>query len=241
MGSTNEWLKERLRAGAPEWTAAVADEQTAGRGRHARRWLMQRGDLALSVLVRPPEGPDALLLLPLATGVAVAEAAAGFGAAAALKWPNDVVIERRGDAGPGYRKMAGILVESVSFGAATTAVLGVGLNLVPIPDGELRATATSVGEEAGREVTRDQAAAAVLARIRVWYDALARGDASAIVHAFTARALPWWGRMVEVLSGETAVRGLARGIDGRGALLIEKDDGAVEAVVSGEARQVRLR
>lgn len=241
MGSTNEWLKEQVRAGAAEWTAAVADEQTAGRGRHARRWLMQPGDLALSVMVVPPPGPDALLLLPLATGVAVAEAAAALGAATALKWPNDVVVERPGVEGPGYRKMAGILVEGVSVGPRTTAVLGVGLNLAPIPAGELRAIATSLAEESGRQVARDEAAAAVLARIRVWYDALARGDGSAIVRAFTARALPWWGRMVEVLSGGTAVRGLARGIDGRGALLIEKDDGAIEAVVSGEARQVRLR
>jgi BirA family biotin operon repressor/biotin-[acetyl-CoA-carboxylase] ligase len=241
VGSTNDWLKAQVRAGAPEWSAVVADEQTAGRGRHARRWVMQPGDLALSVLVLPPDRPDALLLLPLATGVAVAEAAAGFGAEAALKWPNDVVVERPGDEGTGYRKMAGILVEGVSVERVTTAVVGVGLNLVPIPAGELRATATSLGEECGRDVARDEAAAAVLARIRVWYDALARGDASAIVHAFTARALPWWGRMVEVLSGGTAVRGLARGIDGRGALLIEKGDGTVEAVVSGEARQVRLR
>jgi BirA family biotin operon repressor/biotin-[acetyl-CoA-carboxylase] ligase len=204
---------------------------------------MQPGDLALSVLVPAPDPPHALLLLPLAVGVAVAEAAADLGAKVSLKWPNDVVVEgRRGDPME-YRKLAGILVEALSEGARTTAVVGVGLNLVPAAEspGELLVGAVSLREAAGRDAGRDEAAAAVLARLPVWYDAVARGDARTVVEAFTARALPWWGRLVEVRSGETAVRGLARGIDGRGALLIEKEDGTVDAVVSGEARQVRLR
>jgi len=75
----------------------------------------------------------------------------------------------------------------------------------------------------------------------VWYDAVARGEAGAVVEAFTARALPWWGRTVEVRSGETALSGIARGIDSRGALLLELEDGSTAALVSGEARQVRLR
>src|SRR5262245_17372159 len=235
VGSTNEWLKERARAGAAEWTAVVADVQTAGRGRHGRAWLSQAGDLALSVLVRPPGKSEALLLLPLAAGVAVAEAAAELGAQAALKWPNDVVIARGRDGE--YEKMAGILVEGVSEGERLAAVIGVGLNLVADqPDG-----ATSLRAHAGRDVDRDVAAAAVLARVSVWYDAVARGEAGAVVEAFTARALPWWGRTVEVRSGETVLRGTARGIDSRGALLLELPDGATLAVVSGGARQVRLR
>jgi BirA family biotin operon repressor/biotin-[acetyl-CoA-carboxylase] ligase len=242
-GSTNEWLKERARAGAPEWTAVVADEQTAGRGRHGRRWVMRPGDLALSVLVRPAAAPDALLLLPLAAGVAVAEAVAALGLDASLKWPNDVVVERGRGQGAGYRKLAGILVEGVSEGDRLAVVIGIGLNLVagPPDDVEMETAATSLQAETGREVARDEAADAVLARLRVWYDAVARGDARAVVEAFTARALPWWGREVEVRSGDTALRGIARGIDHRGALLLERDDGTTAAVVSGEARQVRLR
>jgi BirA family biotin operon repressor/biotin-[acetyl-CoA-carboxylase] ligase len=241
--STNEWLKRRARDGAAEWTAVVADEQTAGRGRHGRRWVMRPGDLALSVLLRPGASSDTLLLLPLAAGVAVAEAVAELGLQPSLKWPNDVVVEKgRGDAA-GYRKLAGILVEGVSEGDRLAAVIGVGLNLAARgPDEpELAATATSLQAETGREVARDAAAAAVLARLRVWYDALARGDARAVVEAFTARALPWWGRPVEVRSGDTALRGIARGIDHRGALLLELDDGTTAAVVSGEAQKVRLR
>ena len=242
-GSTNDRLKERLREGAAEWTAVVADVQTSGRGRHGRSWSSHAGDLALSVVVRPPGTPDALLLLPLAAGVAVAEAASELGAAASLKWPNDVVVERGRADGADYGKLAGILVEGVSEGQCMAAVIGVGLNLVEREheDPELRARATSLRAATGRDADRDVAAAAVLARMRVWYDAVARGDAGAVVEAFTARALPWWGRPVEVRSGNTALRGIARGIDSRGALLLELFDGTTAAVVSGEARQVRLR
>jgi BirA family biotin operon repressor/biotin-[acetyl-CoA-carboxylase] ligase len=205
--------------------------------------MMRPGDLALSLLVRPGTSPEALLLLPLAAGVAVAEAVAGLGLGPSLKWPNDVVVEKgRGEAA-GYRKLAGILVEGVSEGERLAAVIGVGLNLVggTADASDPEPAATSLQAETGRLVARDAAAAAVLARLRVWYDAVARGDARAVVEAFTARALPWWGRPVEVRSGETALRGIARGIDHRGALLLELDDGTTAAVVSGEARQVRLR
>ncbi len=218
LPSTNEWLKERAREGAPEWTVAVADLQTAGRGRHGRAWLAQEGDLVLSVLVRPRASPDALLLLPLAAGVAVAEAAAELGAAVSLKWPNDVVVERGHGDGADYGKLAGILVEGVSEAERMAAVIGVGLNIVDRDDPDVRAQATSLRAACGRAVDRDVAGAAVLARMRVWYDVVARGDAGAVVEAFTAR-----------------------GIDSRGALLLELDDGTTAAVVSGEARQVRLR
>jgi BirA family transcriptional regulator, biotin operon repressor / biotin---[acetyl-CoA-carboxylase] ligase len=242
VGSTNDWLKERARAGAAAWSAVVADAQTAGRGRHGRAWVSGVGDLALSVLVRPPSHPDALLLLPLAAGVAVAQAAAELGVDASLKWPNDVVVARGGGDGTDYAKLAGILVEGVSEGERTAAVIGVGLNLVaPGHPDAARGVSTSVREASGRDVERDVAAAAVLAQVRLWYDAVARGEAGAVVEAFTARALPWWGRTVEVRSGETALSGTARGIDSRGALLLELEDGSTVSLVSGEARQVRLR
>ena len=218
--------------------------QTAGRGRHGRQWVSQPGDLVLSVLFKPAADSRAMLMLPLAAGVAVAEAATALGAAVALKWPNDVVVERgRGD-GMDYAKLAGILVETVTEGERVAAVVGVGLNLVarnPVDTEPVAGAypATSLRQETARETARDAAAAAVLERLRVWYDAVARGDAERIVNAFTARALPWWGRMVEVRSGERLVRGVARGIDASGALLIETGGGEVTAVVSGEARQVR--
>lgn len=104
IGSTSDRLKQLARAGAPEWTAVLADRQTSGRGREGRTWQSPAGGLYLSVLLRPRAEP--VSLLPLAAGVAVAEAVAGFGVACQLKWPNDVLASGR--------KLAGILAEATS-------------------------------------------------------------------------------------------------------------------------------
>lgn len=240
--STNDWLKERARDGLADWTAVVADEQTSGRGRHGRTWYSQPGDLMMSVLVRPPAGWPWLTLLPLASGLAVAEAVGAFGAQAALKWPNDVVVEEARAEGALYRKLAGILVEGVNEGMMQAAVVGVGVNVVPVAAGaEVGEGAVSLRALTRKAVSRDALAAVVLARLAVWYDALARGEADAVVAAWTARALPWWGRTVEVRAGDTVLSGIARGVDSRGALLLESPEGVVTPVLSGLARQVRAR
>ena len=106
IGSTSDRLKELARAGAEAWTAVVAERQTGGRGREGRSWESPAGGCYLSVLLRPQAARTALL--PLAAGVAVAEAVQGFGVASELKWPNDVLV--------GGRKLAGILAEASSGG-----------------------------------------------------------------------------------------------------------------------------
>lgn len=248
VGSTNDWLKERAREAPAGWTAVVADVQTGGRGRHGNRWLSEPGDLFLSALVRPALPRETLTLLPLLAGVAVAEAVFELGVTAALKWPNDVVVQRSALDGRSEaanpRKLAGILVEGISEGPETlAAVVGVGLNLALDPrraPPELAGHITSVAAETGRQVERDAAAAAVLERLARWYHALAAGEAGDVVQAWTSRSLPWWGRAVEVRSADSVLRGTARGIDARGALILELEDGTSAAVVSGEARQARL-
>lgn len=92
-GSTNADLAERARAGAPGWTAMVAGEQTAGRGRLTRRWSSPPGtSVSLSVLLRPSRPVNEWGLLPLITGLGVALAVVDLGAGADLKWPNDVLL-----------------------------------------------------------------------------------------------------------------------------------------------------
>ena len=211
LSSTSDRLKELARGGAPAWTVVIADEQTAGRGRQGRTWSSPRGGLYLSVLLRPAFASAALL--PLAAGVAVAEALGNFGVRAELKWPNDVLVEGR--------KEAGILAEASSSASALEwVVLGIGVNL----DGRARPAAV---------------AAAVLLRLTVWYDALEKREAS-VVAAWRERSVSWWGQPVEVSAGERRLRGLAHGVDERGALLLELEDGAIVSVLAGEARALRL-
>jgi BirA family biotin operon repressor/biotin-[acetyl-CoA-carboxylase] ligase len=233
--STNDVLRERARAGAPEWTALIAEVQTAGRGREGRSWRSPPGDLFLSILLRPVLGPEALLALPLLAGVAVAEASASFGASARLKWPNDVMV--------GERKLGGVLVEAASSGGRVDfVVVGIGLNLVAEAGEiatELRTFTTSLSAETGRSVAALDAARAVLARMSLWYDRLAREGPASVLGAWRSVSVPWWGERVEVISSGTRVEGMAHGIDESGALLLLKDDGVTLRVLSGDARALR--
>src|SRR6266850_4733723 len=119
-GSTNAVL---LAEGKPDVLLA-AQVQTAGRGRRGRRWYSARGagvTFSLSAVIRRPARE--LAGLSLVAGVAAARALRALGVAqAALKWPNDLVVDGA--------KLGGILVETRSNGGgATRAVVGVGINL----------------------------------------------------------------------------------------------------------------
>lgn len=234
VSSTNEILKQRARDGAPEWSALIADTQTAGRGRHGHTWGSVAGNLHLSVLVRPRGDAAAWGRLPLLAGLAVAEAIAGSGVEPTLKWPNDVWV--------GGRKVAGVLVESVSaLGVLESAVIGVGVNVAAVPEG-LDADARSGAACLADFVTAPdvaEVAAAVLARMRVWYHRLAAGGGGEMMAAWRARALPWWGRHVEARSGDEVLRGRAVDVHESGALILLLDDGTTSLLHAGEVRELR--
>jgi BirA family transcriptional regulator, biotin operon repressor / biotin---[acetyl-CoA-carboxylase] ligase len=230
VGSTNDRLKALAREGAPEWSVVSADRQSAGRGRQGRAWTSPEGNVFLSVLLRPrfPE----LTLIPLAAGLSVAEALPEV--PARLKWPNDVLVNDR--------KLAGILAEAQSGSSAVEwVVVGIGVNVglraEDLPE-DLRETATSWFIETGSARDPLEVAAAVLVRLRVWYHALAGGDAAAVVAAWRERSVPWWGREVVALAGADTVRGIARGVSESGALLVEAG-GTLREVLAGEVTMVR--
>jgi BirA family biotin operon repressor/biotin-[acetyl-CoA-carboxylase] ligase len=233
--STNDHLKQRARAGAVEWTVVLADAQTAGRGRQGRRWSSPPGNLYLSVLLRPAPPSARWSVLPLVAGLAVAEGLAAEGLEASLKWPNDVMVSGR--------KVGGILAEATSGGEGLeSVVLGVGVNVAVRPPDlppEVASAVTCVAEELARAVDRTSVAAAVLARLTVWYHALAREGPQVVQAAWRARAVPWWGRAVEAQSGGRRVRGIARDVDEGGALILELEDGTRAVLHSGEVREVR--
>lgn len=232
IGSTSERLKSRAREGAPEWTAVLADRQSAGRGREGRRWVSPPGGLYLSVLLRPRLRKVGLL--PLAAGVAVSDAALEFGVATELKWPNDVLASGR--------KLAGILSEAASGAEGVEwVVLGIGVNvttdLTALPAG-IASSVTSLAAEGAAGVSVRDVATAVLARLAVCYDALESSPVS-IVAAWRQRAARWWGELVEVTTAEGPLRGRLRDVDEDGALVLDLETGEVRRLVCGEVTRVR--
>lgn len=239
-GSTNADAVEQAGEGAPEGFTVVADEQTEGRGRLGRVWSSPAGaGLAMSVVLRPHMPEAAWGWLPLVTGLAVVEALGRQGLDAALKWPNDVVVDgdaRDGSAGP--RKLAGLLAER----AGQAVVVGIGVNVdlaeheAPVP----RATSTRME---GVELSREQLCVDVLVALRSRYLdlQLAAGDAdrAGTLDAYR-RACLTVGREVRVLlPGGDVLAGLAVDVDPSGRLVVEAPGGARTALSAGDVEHVR--
>jgi len=206
--STSDLARALASAGAPHGTLVTAGEQRAGRGRQGRTWSAPPGRaLLMSLVLR--EWPA---LLPIAAAVAVADVA---GAGAAIKWPNDVLLDGR--------KLAGILAEGRP--QEGWAVLGIGINVAvreaDLP-AELHGRAATLGlEPRAIEPTLD-------ALLRALERRLAQPDA-ALLADYRAR---------DALLGErvrwASVEGVARGIDARGRLVVERPGGERSALDAGE-------
>jgi BirA family transcriptional regulator, biotin operon repressor / biotin---[acetyl-CoA-carboxylase] ligase len=203
--STNERARVLGAAGAPHGTLVTANEQTAGRGRQGRQWLASPGAALLaSVVVRDPGEA-----LPLAAAVALCEALPGE---AAIKWPNDIWLQRR--------KVAGILVEGRP--QEGWAVVGVGVNVHEAPPLE---HVTSLGSAIGVEE--------LLARVLVALDRWLREPLPVVLTAWRSRdAL--LGQRVRWENGS----GKGAGIDEAGALLVDTGSGRV-ALQAGEVHLLR--
>jgi BirA family biotin operon repressor/biotin-[acetyl-CoA-carboxylase] ligase len=222
-GSTNALAKHLAAGGAPHGTLVTADEQTEGRGRSGRSWSAPPGSgILMSVIVRGLD--ERHEMLPLATAVAVCRACEAAAAVeCAIKWPNDVWVERR--------KLAGILIEGRP--QEGWAVIGLGLNVSTDPEGfpeELRETATSLRAATGAAPDRAALLAGLLARL---------GD---LVNAPAAEVLAAW-RERDALEGSeiswNGGSGVARGVDDTGALLVDTPDGRI-ALQAGEVHLGRV-
>jgi BirA family biotin operon repressor/biotin-[acetyl-CoA-carboxylase] ligase len=207
-----------------------AEQQTAGRGRRGRQWVSPfASNLYLSLLWQFEEGAAALEGLSLAVGVAVARALEAAGLPAVqLKWPNDILHD---DA-----KLGGVLLEMLGDAAgACQVVIGVGLNVKMPPEAarDIDQQWTDIESLSGGEHPgRNALLAAML------------NELLPLAARFAAQGFPPWraqwqsldaydGRSVVLQAGSKKLAGVARGVDERGALLLETDQGR-QAVYGGE-------
>lgn len=228
IDSTNQYLLERVN-GLNSGESCLAECQTAGRGRRGKPWVSPFGcQLILSMYWRLEQGMAAAMGLSLAVGIAVVEALESLGyPGVELKWPNDLYYQGR--------KLAGILVEmSGSAGASCHLVIGIGLNLaMPKRQGEKIDQAWSELRQVQPElVDRNQLAACVLQHLQQAMLTFERSGLASFVDSWN-RLDHFAGRPVRLLMGEQEIRGIARGIDDRGALRLETEEG-IKFYLGGE-------
>jgi BirA family biotin operon repressor/biotin-[acetyl-CoA-carboxylase] ligase len=210
-----------LGADLPEGAVAVTDHQTAGRGRLGRTWVEAPGTSVLcSVLLRPPAERRAAEL-SLVAAVAAAEAVeSATGLSAQIKWPNDVMLNRR--------KVAGILAEM----RESVVVVGIGINLNQTREqlpADARTLAGSLRLLTGQEYDRDTVLSSLLSGLDRRYAQWRVDGLDGVFESLGARDF-LRGRRVRV--GDKP--GTAVQIDRRGRLEISFDGGNHEAIESGE-------
>jgi BirA family biotin operon repressor/biotin-[acetyl-CoA-carboxylase] ligase len=231
--STNDVAFDLAKEGATEGTVIIADTQTKGRGRLQRKWISPPGfNLYMSIIFRPSISSKDASILTLVSSVALFEAVNSYGIKCQIKWPNDLLINRR--------KVAGVLTEMELGGEGVEFVLvglGINLNMTRVVMnnlmGEVSEIATSVREELGHEVDRSEFAANLINLLEKWYEELNSKGKATIIDEWKKR----WGdlnKRVRVRIDRNLIEGIACDLDQNGFLVIRRDNGKVERIIAGD-------
>ena len=246
--STNTLAMQLAYERPEEGLVVLTDSQTAGKGRRGRRWVDVPGcNVLMSILFRPLFPPHILVMI---TSLAVVDAIADIcQVAAAIKWPNDVLIEDR--------KVAGILIEtSHDSSGRMVAVTGIGVNVngsieelakhssIQVP---LTAIATTLESACGHKVSREVFIARLLQYIEKSYFALQQeiaelSDVGTVnMEPFTRLIRERWrsqlatlGRTIVVQQGNSVISGIAEDVDESGELLLRRHSGELVRITWGD-------
>ncbi len=230
IDSTNEEIRRRSRKGAGEGLMAVADSQSAGRGRRGRCWTSPPGtSLMFSFLLRPDFPPETAPMLTLVMAISVSQGIfRSCGVETGIKWPNDIVMNGK--------KLVGILTEmSVEPDYIQEVIIGTGINvsLRDFPE-ELRTTGTSLFLETGKIFSRAEILGAVATEFERNYAVFCEDrDLKRLSKEYTQLCVNI-GKRVRVLDPKGEYEAQATGIDELGQLLVVTDKGEERSVYAGE-------
>lgn len=239
-GSTNTDLAERT--GCPSGTVRIAEEQVSGRGRMGRAWTAPaRSQLIVSVSHTCPDVPvERVGLIPLVAGLSIAQGIIdATSVPARLKWPNDVLVERR--------KLVGVLIEAPELQPVPRVVIGFGVNYdltreeLPVPHATSLALET---EGHGAELaSREEVLVAILTRLNEDLQRFrSMGGAPLTFMSRYKQLSATLGTPVKVmLPGDRELLGTAVGIADGGELVVADEQGTRHSVAAGDVIHVRPR
>ena len=214
--------------GEAHGTAVVAEQQTAGIGRHGHRWQSDdAGGLYFSIILRLSFQARDLPLLTMALGLAV-QAALKPRIAADIRWPNDIFLDGK--------KVAGVLVQTPTPGVAIAGI-GLNVNQASFP-ADLSGIATSLRLATGVEFEKEHLLDCVVEACIAEAEALAAGGRDSVLARFEQCSSWVRGKEVEV-QGQQLIRGTTVGLDADGFLLVRTATG-VETILTGSVRQASV-
>ena len=231
VDSTNNLAKRLAEEGCDNGLVVVSEEQKGGKGRLSRGWFspFACGNW-FSVVLKPPFLPQEASKCTLLAAVAVVKAVNKYsGVNAAIKWPNDILLNGK--------KLVGILTEmSAEFGKINYIVIGIGINVnVPhsiVPD-DIKDCAVSVADAAAEPVERVQILADVLDNLEDLYESVLQNGFAPVLAEWRKYSCTL-GQQVKVIAPDETYCGLAVDIDENGLLVVKKEDGTTEKVIAGD-------
>lgn len=237
VSSTNDLAKKLAAAGASDGTAVIAESQSSGKGRLGRSFYSPAGTgIYMSLIIHPHFGIEAAQFITSCAACAAAEAIESLsGHRTDIKWVNDLWMNGR--------KICGILTEaslSLETRSLDHAVIGIGVNVLSVKDcfpAELGAVATSIEDETGVKLSRNQLCAELLNRLEQRISELPERG---FLEEYRRREL-LTGNIITAGSGADMITGRAAGIDENAALIIELEDGSRSVISSGEANLCRIK
>ena len=227
IGSTNQYLKDKS-IDINNGHTCLAEAQTAGRGRHGRKWVSPyAASLYLSMHWSFAGGYSALGGLSLAVGVAIVDALNQCGVQGIqLKWPNDIYAHGK--------KLAGVLIEvEGQIGSGCQAIIGIGLNVaLPTNIEEIGQPWIDLAQLTEPLINRNLLAGTLISELT---KSLTLFENSGLEPFITKwRALDVYANQaVKLIFGQQTLSGISRGIDANGAFLLETQQG-VKAYHGGE-------
>lgn len=230
VDSTNTRLKELAMQGAVHQTVVTAKRQTAGKGRRGRTWVSDaKENIYMSILLRPKVDPSKAPMLTLVMAYSAAVALRNLGySSVGIKWPNDLVMSGK--------KLCGILTEmSLSGQQIEYVIIGLGLNVnTKVFPEDLQGHATSLFLETDKEAECEIIQNEILKVFEKAYERFIAEENLKFLRDEYHSMLLNRGKEVRVLEPGSEYTAQAIGINEFGELLVQKNDGTVEAVYAGE-------
>ncbi len=229
VASTNTLAMEMAAQGMAEGMVVIAETQTGGKGRLGRKWISPKGNLYLSVILRPDiplhKAPLITLMGAVATAMAIRKQC---GVHAVIKWPNDILIAGK--------KAAGLLTEmSAEQDRIRHIVLGIGVNVnmeIEKLPAEVREYSTTLAVECGRKIDRLSLLRQLIRELDAWYQVFLAAEKDVLAEWKVLNVTT--GNSVAVSGAGETFQGLAQGIDDEGRLIVEIADGTLRTVAAGD-------
>ncbi|MGB9735482.1 MAG: biotin--[acetyl-CoA-carboxylase] ligase [bacterium] len=230
--STNTKASELALKGYDEWTVIVADTQSKGKGRQNRNWYSPPGvNIYTSLIVKPNISYKHIPSLSLLAGLIVAFTIEHFtGMQPTLKWPNDVLVNKK--------KISGILLELFNnLYEKHGVVVGIGINVnsdvKDYPD-QLSQLATSMMTLTNKPYDRVEILVYLYSTFYKWYNVYCANDGFNSIKEQYMQRFEMLNRYVKIINRDETITGTVRDIDEYGRLVLEKDDGKLMNINSGD-------